>query len=134
MATLRQFFFLLNLLLINGISRFSLSQSINYIGIKSFLSSFSSSLSPSLSSHSLNFQEYFQPNQIKKTVTEINLKELEEKGIKGIILDKDNTLTHPYHTEITTEIQEFLKEAKKVKINSLSLSLSLFGCNFFEGI
>jgi hypothetical protein len=84
-----------------AMSRFSLSQSFNLIGIKSFLTS-------------LSQPELFIPNGIYDHVTKIPLLELKKLGIKGLIFDKDNTLTEPYKVSLNSDIEKFLRRANKV--------------------
>lgn len=86
---------------IDAISRFLPSQSFNLIGMKSF---FSALRNPSL----------FLPHETYNHVTEINLLNLKKSGIKGLIFDKDNTLTEPYRNEVPQRINSFLRVAMKV--------------------
>lgn len=85
-----------------AISRFSPSQSFNIIGIKSVISA-------------INKPKLFVPHETYNHVTQIDLRKLTNLGIKGLIFDKDNTLTEPYKDLLDSQIVEFLHKANKVK-------------------
>jgi uncharacterized protein len=46
-------------------------------------------------------------------ITDIDLKHLEQEGIKGIILDLDSTLVAPRSAKLTPSAAEWLKQAKE---------------------
>jgi phosphatidylglycerophosphatase GEP4 len=106
----RKLYFLIFLFLIDlsraVISSSALSQSFNMIGMKYF---FTSLLKP----------ELFIPDETLEDVTKINLDKLKKFGIRGLIFDKDNTLTEPYRETVQSKVQQFLKEANKVQENFL---------------
>ncbi|TWI56366.1 YqeG family HAD IIIA-type phosphatase [Halalkalibacter nanhaiisediminis] len=52
------------------------------------------------------------PNQYEKSIYNINLSELRDKGIKGVITDLDNTLVEWDRPEATPEVREWLKQLK----------------------
>lgn len=52
------------------------------------------------------------PDYIHKHITDINLKELKESGIKGLILDLDNTIMAPKSGILTSDIEEWLKQVQ----------------------
>ncbi len=60
----------------------------------------------------------FTPNLMLNNVTDIDLDFLESKGIKGIILDVDNTLTMHNSQEVHKIVLEWLQ---KMKDNSIKL-------------
>jgi phosphatidylglycerophosphatase GEP4 len=100
--------FLLFLEFINAIaiSRYSLSQSLNFVGLKSFFSS-------------LSQPQLFIPNENYDRVTMIPLLKLKKRGIQGLIFDKDNTLTAPYTNDLPSDIENFLRRANKVCVEMI---------------
>ncbi|GAF65997.1 YqeG family HAD IIIA-type phosphatase [Alkalihalobacillus trypoxylicola] len=54
------------------------------------------------------------PNQYVKSIYEINLTELKELGIKGVITDLDNTLVEWDRALATTEVKEWFKTIEKL--------------------
>lgn len=107
----RSIFLLLFFQFCVSISRFHVSQSFNLQGIFFLTRIFKN---PSL----------MIPSLIVKNVTEINPQELLNRNVKGVILDKDNTITRPYSKFIENkQIETFLANLNKVnKISSLCRS------------
>jgi phosphatidylglycerophosphatase GEP4 len=68
-------------------------QSWNLQGIKGF---FGSLLTPSL----------FLPHMVIPNISHLNIQQLQQKGIKFLVFDKDNTLTRPYELEIFPPFKE----------------------------
>lgn len=58
----------------------------------------------------------FLPREYKKSVFQINPKELSKKGIKGIITDLDNTLVEWDRPNPTPKIREWFEELKRYNI------------------
>lgn len=56
--------------------------------------------------------KYLCPNQFVEDIYHINLKQLAEKGIRGIIADLDNTLVPWNDNELFPEVLEWIKEVK----------------------
>lgn len=61
-------------------------------------------------------KKYFMPNSYVKSVFEINIDELANNGVKGIITDLDNTLVGWDVKTPTIEIKEWFKKAKEAGI------------------
>lgn len=55
----------------------------------------------------------FTPNLILENITEITLEMLQDLGIRGLVLDVDNTLTTFGNQEIAQEIAEWLDKMKQ---------------------
>lgn len=64
----------------------------------------------------------FTPNYIVDSVTDIDPNFLLEKGIKGIILDVDNTLTKCHSQDISKEISDWIFCVKSMSIKVMILS------------
>lgn len=60
----------------------------------------------------MNFKK-FVPSDYKKSVLDINYKELEKKGIKYILFDLDNTLAIIKENKVPKDIEELLRKLKK---------------------
>jgi len=60
--------------------------------------------------------KHFLPNQHVKSILDIHPKDLQEKGIKGIITDLDNTLVEWDRPNATPKVIEWLEEMKKSQI------------------
>jgi uncharacterized protein len=58
----------------------------------------------------------FLPNQHVKSILDINPKELQEKGIKGIITDLDNTLVEWDRPQATPKVIKWFEEIKNHQI------------------
>jgi len=56
--------------------------------------------------------EKFFPNQIVDKVQDINLNELSNKGVKGLILDIDNTLVPSFMKEANNDALEWIEKLK----------------------
>jgi len=54
-----------------------------------------------------------KPTYIIDRVTDINLEDLKDEGIRGILFDLDNTLMAPKSGVLTDDIDDWLKIAKK---------------------
>lgn len=52
------------------------------------------------------------PNQYEKSIFNIDLNALKDKGIKGVITDLDNTLVEWDRPEATPEVREWFKQLK----------------------
>jgi phosphatidylglycerophosphatase GEP4 len=74
-----------------------MGQSWNLQGIKGF---FGSLLTPSL----------FLPHMVVPNISHLNIQHLQQKGIKLLVFDKDNTLTRPYDLEIFPPFQQRWEE------------------------
>lgn len=48
-----------------------------------------------------------------KTISEISPEQLWEQGVRGVIFDKDNTITAPYVNEIYPELQDVVSRFRK---------------------
>ncbi|ERN54678.1 MULTISPECIES: YqeG family HAD IIIA-type phosphatase [Alkalihalophilus] len=57
------------------------------------------------------------PNKYVKSIFEINLEELKEAGIKGVITDLDNTLVEWDRPEATPEVREWFKKLQEYGMN-----------------
>lgn len=64
----------------------------------------------------------FLPNQHVKSILDINPKELQEKGIKGIITDLDNTLVEWDRPQATPKVIKWFEEMKNhhIKVTIVS--------------
>ena len=60
--------------------------------------------------------KHFLPNQHVKSILDIHPKDLQEKGIKGIITDLDNTLVEWDRPNATPRVIEWFEEMKKNQI------------------
>ena len=60
--------------------------------------------------------KHFLPNQHVKSILDINPKDLQEKGIKGIITDLDNTLVEWDRPNATPRVIKWFEEMKKNQI------------------
>lgn len=81
--------------------KFLIKQLFNFNGIKFF--------------NKIKFNyKLFQPNNKINKINQINLFQLKNKQIKGLIFDKDNTITKLYDRDINEKIQKFLNFANKV--------------------
>jgi HAD superfamily phosphatase (TIGR01668 family) len=58
----------------------------------------------------------FRPDQYEKSVTEVDVADLRERGIEGVILDLDNTLVVRDESEMEEEIRTWLEQAKAVRL------------------
>lgn len=56
-------------------------------------------------------RHYIRPLRIVASVTEISLESLEREGIRGIVVDLDNTLVGWRHLEPTPEVAAWVKRA-----------------------
>ncbi|KAL3673514.1 hypothetical protein V7S43_001222 [Phytophthora oleae] len=54
------------------------------------------------------------PQLSVKDVTEVPFQTLRDRGFRGIIFDKDNTLTVPHKLEITPHLESSLAECRRV--------------------
>ena len=72
----------------------------------------------------------FLPTFTYKSIQDINVMKLHQNKIKGLIFDKDNTITKPYHNEINRDIFQFLKQANQVCFPSI-ISISFISFIFF---
>ena len=54
-----------------------------------------------------------KPTYVVERVTDINLEDLKEDGIKGLIFDLDNTLMPPKTSVFPEDIVEWIEEVKK---------------------
>lgn len=64
--------------------------------------------------------EIFFPNEIVDKIQDINLNRLSKKGIKGLILDIDNTLVPSFMKEANNDALDWIK---KVKSNGFKLCI-----------
>lgn len=66
--------------------------------------------------------KHFLPNQHVKSILDISPSELQEKGIKGIITDLDNTLVEWDRPQATPRVIEWLEkmQAKNIKVTIVS--------------
>jgi hypothetical protein len=55
------------------------------------------------------------PHQIYDRVSDIDTTLLKAIGVRGLIFDKDNTITIPYGADIPPHIIDFLQKSQKVK-------------------
>lgn len=108
-------YFLLHFNFILSISKFTFKQSFNFQGIKYFFLLFQNQnlFIPTITISKNKNKNNDDDNNIFK---KINLNELKEIGIKGLIFDKDNTLTLPYKNDIKKEIKEFIQKANIVNL------------------
>jgi len=53
------------------------------------------------------------PTYITERVTDINLENLKDEGIEGLIFDLDNTLIAPKTAQLTEDVREWLMRAKQ---------------------
>lgn len=60
--------------------------------------------------------KHFLPNQHVKSILDIHPKDLQEKGIKGIITDLDNTLVEWDRPNATPRVIKWFEEMKKNQI------------------
>jgi uncharacterized protein len=60
--------------------------------------------------------KHFLPNQHVKSILDIHPKDLQEKGIKGIITDLDNTLVEWDRPNATPRVIKWFEEMKKSQI------------------
>ena len=60
--------------------------------------------------------KHFLPNQHVKSILDIHPKDLQEKGIKGIITDLDNTLVEWDRPNATPKVIAWFEEMKKYQI------------------
>ncbi len=66
--------------------------------------------------------DLFLPNEQIKTIYDIDLLKLKEKGIKGIVVDLDNTLVAWNQFYVTEEILAWFDELKREKIKFVVFS------------
>lgn len=66
----------------------------------------------------------FYPTIYKNRITDITLQELQEWGIRGLILDVDNTLTTHGSQELSSDVQMWLDEMQKAGIRMTVVSNS----------
>ncbi len=67
----------------------------------------------------------FCPHKLVDSVQQIKVEELLEKGIRGIILDLDNTLVRWRRADLSKEIQNWLSELQRAGIRLCILSNSV---------
>lgn len=53
-----------------------------------------------------------KPTYVVEHVTDINLNDLKDEGIQGLIFDLDNTLIAPETAELTEDVKNWLDEAR----------------------
>lgn len=58
--------------------------------------------------------EIFCPNACVNSIFDINLRSLRARGIKGIIIDLDNTLVEWDNEELPEEVREWVRNARKM--------------------
>lgn len=58
----------------------------------------------------------FIPDLFVDSITAVEVTELRERGIEGIILDLDNTLLGRAESEMGTDVREWLEQAKAVRL------------------
>ncbi|NMB42043.1 MAG: YqeG family HAD IIIA-type phosphatase [Firmicutes bacterium] len=66
--------------------------------------------------------KYLCPKQYVEGIHEINLQWLESKGIKGLILDLDNTLVPWNECTVFPEIEEWIEEIKEIGFRACIVS------------
>lgn len=66
----------------------------------------------------------FYPTIYKNRITDITLQELEEWGVRGLILDVDNTLTTHGSQELSRDVQEWLQKMQEAGIRMTVVSNS----------
>ncbi|XOQ15759.1 MAG: YqeG family HAD IIIA-type phosphatase [Shouchella clausii] len=57
------------------------------------------------------------PNQYVKSIYDIDLNALRDRGIKAVITDLDNTLVEWHRPEATPEVKQWLKELEKTGLH-----------------
>ncbi|BDV03589.1 MAG: hypothetical protein HPPSJP_3100 [Candidatus Hepatoplasma scabrum] len=68
------------------------------------------------------FIDYFKPSTYVNSVLDIDLKELQNQGVKLIICDLDNTLVPHFRKFPTNSSFKFLKNVKKMKFEFVIIS------------
>ena len=69
----------------------------------------------------------FCPHRMVESVAQVQAAELTAQGIRGVILDLDNTLVLWHQEEMTAEITAWLEELKAAKLKLCILSNSVLG-------
>ncbi|MBQ3133721.1 MAG: YqeG family HAD IIIA-type phosphatase [Clostridia bacterium] len=64
------------------------------------------------------------PTYLVSRITDLDPAALYAAGIRGVLLDKDNTLTHHHDPSVTDEIRDWLQAAEAVGIRSMVVSNS----------
>lgn len=65
------------------------------------------------------------PTYLVSCITDLEPASLYEAGIRGLLLDKDNTLTHHHDPAITLEIRAWLDKAAAIGIRPVVVSNSM---------
>ncbi|TMW60636.1 hypothetical protein Poli38472_000678 [Pythium oligandrum] len=58
--------------------------------------------------------ELLLPQLSVRDLNEVSFQSLRDRGFKGVVFDKDNTLTIPHHHEIAPHLQRSFEECKRV--------------------
>ena len=66
----------------------------------------------------------FTPTYLVPRITDLKPAALAAAGFRGLLLDKDNTLTHHHDPEVTDEIRRWLREAEALGIRAVVVSNS----------
>lgn len=64
----------------------------------------------------------FKPNQILNRFTELNIKELKDRGFKTVFIDIDNTITAPGTGNLTDEAKKFIEDIKEAGLRPVIFS------------
>ncbi len=65
------------------------------------------------------------PTYLVPCITDLEPAALYEAGIRGLLLDKDNTLTHHHDPAVTPEIRAWLEQAAAIGIRPVVVSNSM---------
>ncbi len=69
----------------------------------------------------------FCPHRMEESISRISVQELWQRGIRGLILDLDNTLVPWQREELPPEVSGWLEEAKQAGLKLCILSNSVLG-------
>ncbi len=64
----------------------------------------------------------FKPNLLKNRITDIAMQELRDMGIKGLLLDVDNTLTTHDSQQLSDEVKAWLDMAREAGFSLMIVS------------